>query len=460
MLDYLLRRVLLIIPTLLGITLVVFAPMVLAPGGISIQGITAGQNLKAEERKALEAYYSHRYGLDLPAPLQYLRWLNSISPIGFPVDAEGNLGRFSWHKGSDLGMSFRYGRPVMDLIAERLPITLWLNLLSLPLIYGLALAIGIQSAIERGKPFDIGASFGLLALWSVPTMLTGVLLIGFFANTQYWYWFPPSGLSQREALNMPFLPHWNLWWQPIVLIASAGMGVAILSALGYWQARKARSSLLALLGIFLGVMMAYALPEQPSSTTVVFLAMVIGTLLGGVGWLDYRLLRQTILATLGCVLGMLVAHHGMTSEMTRGFLFDRIWHLVLPVVTLSYGSLAFLAKLTRGSVLENFMADYVRTARAKGVSESGILWRHVFRNSLLPLITVTASLLPSLISGSVIIESIFSIEGMGKLSIDAVMARDYELVLSLTLISALLTLVGYLLADIGYAVADPRIHYN
>ncbi|HBD11757.1 MAG TPA: ABC transporter permease, partial [Porticoccaceae bacterium] len=127
---------------------------------------------------------------------------------------------------------------------------------------------------------------------------------------------------------------------------------------------------------------------------------------------------------------------------------------------LSYGGFAFLAKLTRSSVLENLQADYARTARAKGVPEHEVLWRHVFRNSLLPLITVSATLLPGLLGGSVIVESLFSIEGMGKLAVEAVKGRDKELVLSITLISGLLTLAGYLIADICYAIADPRISYD
>ena len=148
------------------------------------------------------------------------------------------------------------------------------------------------------------------------------------------------------------------------------------------------------------------------------------------------------------------------SALQNGYLLDRVWHLVLPIIALSYGGLAFLAKLTRSSLLENLAADYARTARAKGVDEESVLWRHVFRNSLLPLITVSATLLPSLLAGSVIVESIFSIDGMGKLAVEAVQTRDRELVLSVTLISGLLTLVGYLLADIAYALVDPRVSYD
>lgn len=133
---------------------------------------------------------------------------------------------------------------------------------------------------------------------------------------------------------------------------------------------------------------------------------------------------------------------------------------MLPVLCLSYGGLAFLAKLSRSSVLENLNSDYARTARAKGVPDHEVLWRHVFRNSLLPLITVSATLLPSLLAGSVIVEAIFSIDGMGKLAVEAVQTRDRELVLSITLISGVLTLVGYLLADLAYAIVDPRVSYD
>ena len=144
----------------------------------------------------------------------------------------------------------------------------------------------------------------------------------------------------------------------------------------------------------------------------------------------------------------------------RGFLFDRIWHLVLPIICLSYAGFAALAKLTRTSVLENLHSDYARTARAKGLEEHEVLWKHVFRNSLLPLITVSAGLLPSLLGGSLIVENIFSINGMGQLAIESVKFRDRELVLSITWISGFLTLIGYLIADFCYTLADPRVTYD
>ena len=358
MLTYLLRRLLLMIPTLLGITIVVFAVMALAPGGITAQSLVGGANMKPAEKQALTAYYNKRYGLDQPAPLQYLRWLNNVSPVGFTQDQAGKFTGFSLTKGMDLGDSLMYGRPVSDILAERIPITVLLNVVTLPLIYVIAIVVGVKAATKRGGRFDVISGMSMLALWSIPTMLAGVLLIGFLANSQYLQWFPTAGISSREAQDMPFLPH----------------------------------------------------------------------ILGG--------------------------------QFVMGYLLDRIWHLVLPVICLSYAGFAGLAKLTRTSVLENLQADYARTARAKGLSEHDVLWKHVFRNSLLPLITVSAGLLPSLLAGSLIVENIFSINGMGQLAVDAVKGRDRELVLSITWISGFLTLIGYLIADFCYTLVDPRVTYD
>jgi len=175
---------------------------------------------------------------------------------------------------------------------------------------------------------------------------------------------------------------------------------------------------------------------------------------------EYHLMGAAGLVTLGILAGAAASTVFMSGEFIRGYFLDRLWHLVLPVLCLSYGGFAFLARLTRSAVLENLQSDYARTARAKGVTDEDVMWKHVFRNSLLPLITVSASILPGLLGGSIIVESIFSIDGMGKLAVEAVQGRDRELVLSLTLISGLLTLIGYLLADIMYAMVDPRVSYE
>jgi peptide/nickel transport system permease protein len=144
----------------------------------------------------------------------------------------------------------------------------------------------------------------------------------------------------------------------------------------------------------------------------------------------------------------------------RGWLVDTLWHLVLPVTCLTYGGFAFLSKLMRASVLENLTADFARTARAKGLSENVVLFRHVLSNSVLPLITVAAGILPGLLGGSLIIESIFSIDGMGKLMLEAIKMKDQELVLSETFVGALLGLLCLIVSDVCYAIADPRVSYD
>jgi len=144
----------------------------------------------------------------------------------------------------------------------------------------------------------------------------------------------------------------------------------------------------------------------------------------------------------------------------RGYLLDTLWHLVLPVACLVYTGFAILSKQTRAAMLENFNADYVRTAKAKGVSRRDVVYRHVFRNSLLPIITMFVSIFPAMLGGSVVIERIFSVPGMGNLIIDAIALRDRELLLANALIVGLVNILALLLADILYALADPRISYD
>lgn len=357
MLTYICRRVLLMFPTLLGITALVFFVMAFSPGGIGGPALDRFGNLKSEDARRVREYYEKRYGINNPPIVQYIRWLNLISPIGRVQNDNGTLGRFGV-KWPSLGESLDRHRPVTDLIAESLPLTLLLNVLSIPAVYAFGVMTGIASAKRRGGLYDNAMSASQLAAWSVPTIWAGVMLIGFLANRQYIEWFPTSGLHETEASQMPFFAHW-----------------------------------------------------------------------GPHGW-------------------------------DRGWLLDTLWHLVLPVFCLSYGGSAFLSKLMRGSILENLASDYVRTARAKGLAERVVLYRHVFRNSVLALITVAADILPAMLGGSVIVETVFSIPGMGRLDVQAVQARDRELVLAITLIGGFVGLLSKILRDIMYAIADPRVTYE
>lgn len=142
------------------------------------------------------------------------------------------------------------------------------------------------------------------------------------------------------------------------------------------------------------------------------------------------------------------------------WLGDRIWHLILPVFCLSYAQLAGLSRYARAGMIDQIRQDYIRTARAYGFSERVVVYKYAMRNSLIPIITLLGTLLPALIGGSVIIESIFSIPGMGRLTFEAILSRDYPLVMGILSISSLLTLFGLVCSDILYAFVDPRIRFE
>lgn len=138
----------------------------------------------------------------------------------------------------------------------------------------------------------------------------------------------------------------------------------------------------------------------------------------------------------------------------------RAYHLVLPVFCLVYGGIAYVSRQMRTGMLNTLGQDYIRTARAKGNDEKTVVWKHAFRNSLIPIITIFAGIFPALIGGSFVIEYIFSIPGMGKLALEALTARDFPMIFTVMMLGAILTLVGNLVADIMYSVVDPRISFD
>ena len=329
MTTYIIRRLLLMIPTLLGITIMVFAISRLAPGDPVSQSMGIGGQMDAEKAAEVHEERMKFYGLDKPIPIQYCIWL-------------GNISRF------DFGYSIKHHRPVTELIKERLPITITLNLLAFIIIYSISLPLGVLSAVNHKRFFDRASSVVLFMLWALPSMWVGQMMIGYLCGPTFVQWFPPAGLSSNNAAAMPFFP-----------------------------------------------------------------------------WLA-----------------------------------DRAWHLVLPVACLSYAGFAYLSKQVRAGMLDNLRMDYVRTARAKGLSNRVVVFRHAFRNSVIPVITIMATVLPAMFGGSVIIESIFSIPGMGRLAFEGVTTRDYNVVMAVATIAGMLNLVGLLLGDIAYAIADPRISFE
>ena len=157
--------------------------------------------------------------------------------------------------------------------------------------------------------------------------------------------------------------------------------------------------------------------------------------------------------------------YGIASTGAEHFSFpkralDFLWHITLPVFCLAYADIAALSRYQRGSLLEVLRADFVRTAVAKGLSPKTVLFKHALRNSLMPIVTIIAAVLPAMIGGSVIIESIFSIPGIGKLGFDSVLSRDYPVIMAISTISAVLTLLGILVSDLIYVLIDPRISFE
>ena len=245
----------------------------------------------------------------------------------------------------DFGVSYRDGRAVGEKIRSGLRWTLWLNVLSIFLVYLLSIPLGVYMAVHRNRVFDRLSRFVLFLLYALPAFWIGTLLLLAFAN-------PQNGLD----------------W------------------VSFSQAGEYRP---------------------------------------GAGW----------------------------AERTGADLR----HLILPVFCLTYGSLAFIALQMRNATAEALDQDFVRAARAKGLSEHRVIWRHAFRNALFPLITLLGALLPSMIAGSVVIESIFNLPGMGKLTVEAIFSQDWPVVYAVLLLSALLTIIGLFLADLLYAWADPRV---
>jgi len=175
-------------------------------------------------------------------------------------------------------------------------------------------------------------------------------------------------------------------------------------------------------------------------------------------WLAYLLILGTVKLFGYPVLGM---RSFVTEDFTTfEIVMDRLWHLMLPSIILAIGGIAGLSRYTRSSMLEVIRQDYVRTAKAKGLPEETVYYKHALRNALLPIITIFGFLIPGLIGGSIIMESVFAWPGIGRLAYQAVLARDYPVVMTINTITAVLVLIGNFVADILYGIADPRIRYG
>lgn len=215
----------------------------------------------------------------------------------------------------------------------------------------------------------------------------------------------------------------------IAFVLAASIGVPV----GLWSA--ARSGRLAERASAVSFFLLYSLPSF-------WVALML---------IQFFSVRWNLLP----LFGMVSDHY---DSMTFGMkILDRARHLVLPVLTLTYAQLAIFARFSKSSVTEVIRQDYITAARAKGAGTVAVLWRHAFRNALLPLITLLGLTIPFLMSGSVIVEKIFQWDGIGLLYFNAILARDYPVVMALTVVTAVITLLASVLADVLYALADPRV---
>ena len=343
---YILKRLLLMIPTLLGVMLVTFTVTQFVPGGpveqliqqlqgAGAHGEASGTTLRLyrgdagldeerlEELKAL-------YGFDKPA---YQRFLEMI----------GNYVTF------DLGESYYHQRSVMALIVSKLPVSISLGMWTFFIVYLTCIPLGIAKAVRDGTPFDIASSTVILIGYAIPGFVLGIMLLVLFGGGSFWDVFPLRGLVSDN-------------WEELSLF---------------------------------------------------------------------------------------------------GKITDYLWHITLPVISLVVGSFAIMTMLTKNSFIEELRKQYVLTARAKGLLQNRVLYRHVFRNAMIPLVTgFPAAFIGAFFTGSILIETIFSLDGLGLLSYDSIMKRDYPVVLGTLYLFTLLGLLAKLVTDLCYVLIDPRIQFG
>jgi microcin C transport system permease protein len=336
---YFLKRILISLPTLFGISVVCFFMVQLTPGGpveqqiaqwrqSGVGGETGGgtvSQITDEQRQALVAYY----GFDKPIPIRYLLWVSKFI-------------RF------DFGESYFYSEPVWDVIQRCLPVSLSFGIASFLATYLICIPLGIAKAVRHNSLFDLWTSALVFFLYSIPSFAFGILLIVLFGGGSFWNVFPIEGLTSDNFSDF---------------------------------------------GMF-------------------------------------------------------------------GKIKDYVWHLVLPLTCYLIGGFATLTMLMKNSLLEQLKQDYITTARAKGLSERFVILRHALRNAILPIASGFGQFMGLFFTGSVLIETIFGLQGVGRLSYESIVHRDYPIVLANIMILSTLHIAGNLVSDFLYVVIDPRIDFH
>jgi peptide/nickel transport system permease protein len=355
MIRFIVRRLLLTIPVLLGIVFLVFALARLVPG----DPCRAALGERATE--ATCQAYAARNGLDQPIPVQFGIYLGQVLS-------------------GDLGRSLKLSRPVAALLIERLPTTVELTLLAMFFATIVGIPLGLLAAVRRNSAADVGtmifANFGV----SMPVFVLGLILAYFF------------GVVLKGT--------------PIALPPSGrlGSGVEVMSLVQVWGLQGVQGPVRSLLDFLSGIYIPTAL---------------------------------------------------ITGQWAAAA--DAFRHLLLPALALSTIPMAIIARITRSSLLEVLGQDYVRTARAKGLTERTVVLRHATRNALLPVVTIVGLQLGALLSGAVLTETVFNLTGVGRTLYDSITGRDYVVIQGFTLTIAVIYVIVNLVVDVSYGILDPRI---
>jgi len=343
---YILKRLLLMIPTLIGVMVITFAVIQFVPGGPVEQLISElkGRAGGGEAAGSVATLYRGASGLDgeRVAQLKQLYGFDRPAHERF-LEMMGNFLTF------DLGESYYQHRPVLDLIFSKLPVSISIGVWTFLITYLTCIPLGVAKAVRDGTTFDLVSSTLVLFGYAIPGFVLGIALLVLFGGGSFWDLFPLRGLTSDNWAELP-------WYSQV---------------------------------------------------------------------LDY------------------------------------LWHLVLPITASVVGSFAVMTMLTKNSFLEEIRKQYVVTARAKGLSERMVLYKHISRNALIPLVTnFPAAFIGAFFTGSLLIETIFSLDGLGLLSYESVLKRDYPVVMGSLYLFTLIGLLAKLITDICYVLVDPRIQFE
>jgi microcin C transport system permease protein len=346
MANYILKRLLLMIPTLFGVMLVTFVVTQFVPGGPVEQLVSQmqGRGHTGEAGAATSGLYRGATGLEA----EQIEKLNAL--YGFDKPAYERFAMMIVNYATfNFGDSYFHNKSVVELVISKLPVSISLGLWSFFIVYSISIPLGIAKAVRDGSRFDVITSTAVLIGYAVPGFVLGIVLLVLLGGGSFFSVFPLGGLQSDN---------WrDLAWYAIVL--------------------------------------------------------------------------------------------------------DYLWHMVLPILCVVIGSFAINTMLTKNSFIEEIRKQYVLTARAKGLSENAVLYKHVFRNAVIPLVTgFPAAFVMSFFAGSLLIETIFSLDGLGLLSYESVLIRDYPVVLGTLYFFTLLGLIAKLLADLSYVLIDPRIQFD